>query len=262
MVERRFLRGLWAAAGAALLISSGGDRPARADAASADIDFSGVWAQEVVRSAVVDLPVVGETRSAVAAFLRLEVRHEGTDLRIRARLCGLESRGGPSVVRTTFPDALVRSVGEMDRSATIRRTDEGWRFFQRRRWEIMGVRLEDPATESLPATADDARVFDQDGDGKPGVTVRISGLVNGEIHLVKKTWSVLRGAADGPDRIDGLVEWGNERSVLGSDSALLRNPPDGWPDPTGANSYFRTTRVAAGDTCADIVRDAGRLFAR
>jgi len=92
--------------------------------------------------------------------------------------------------------------------------------------------------------------------------VHFAGLVDGDVYLVQRQWSTLRGVATGGNRIDGRIQWGEERSVLGATSIFLRSQPPSRSDPDPEASYFRTTRIEAGVDCAGIVAQRDTLFAR
>ncbi|MGB1250835.1 MAG: hypothetical protein ACPG8W_09505, partial [Candidatus Promineifilaceae bacterium] len=61
---------------------------------------------------------------------------------------------------------------------------------------------------------------DPDGDGNPGLTVRATGLADGEIYVVQRSWTILDGQLAG-DRLDGLIEWNSEQIIIGADNPVL-----------------------------------------
>jgi hypothetical protein len=127
---------------------------------------------------------------------------------------------------------------------------------------VKGVRLENPESDPLPTSADDPRVFDQDGDGNPGVTVHVEvmGLIGGDIYVVQRDRTRLSGVVTSDVAIDGLVEWTSEQSVLGASNAFLLGGTAVRPDPDLSHSYFRARRVEGHVTCADLADVAEALF--
>ena len=215
-------------------------------------DYAGTWAQLRVLTASITLPVLGDVKVTTTAVLRMTMTGSGRNLAISAQACSLEQKMDTSVLRSIFPEALARYAGRFESTASLRVEDGEVRFFQPRRWLIFGARLDDPEHEDLPTEPDDERVVDSDRDGKPGVTVRFEGLVNGDVYLVQRQWSTLRGTADG-DHIDGAIQWGEERSVLDATSVMLRSSPGSRPELGPSASYFRMTRVAEDDDCDAIL---------
>jgi hypothetical protein len=126
---------------------------------------------------------------------------------------------------------------------------------------VRGAKLTDVANEPLPTTSDDPRVFDQDLDGKPGVTVQVKGLLDGQIWLVQRGWQK-GGCTLAGTWCDGLLAWGDEQKILGADNPILKNPNPTKVHPDATQSFFRSTRIQPGTTCADILAQRAQLFAR
>ena len=224
-------------------------------------DFAGTWAQLRVLTAVVDIPVLGRVKVTTTAVIRMAMSGSGRNLEISGQACSIEQEMDTSLLRSVFPEGLARHAGRFESTASLRVEDGEIRFFQPRRWLIFGARLDDPEHEELPTDPDDERVVDSDRDGKPGVTVHFEGLASGDVYLVQRQWSTMRGVADG-DRIDGSIQWGEERSVLDATSVLLKTSPPSRPDSDPSSSYFRMTRVGEDDDCAAILAERDTLFAR
>ena len=104
-------------------------------------------------------------------------------------------------------------------------------------------------------------MFDEDGDGHPGVTIRMIGLIDGEMRVVQRTVNELEGVmtADA-ETIIGRVTWSSEQHVLDATSAFLRASPSSRPHPDPARSHFVMRRVPASLGCDDLLSDHARLF--
>ena len=225
-------------------------------------DYAGTWAHLRVQAAVVDVPFLGEIQVVTRTVLRLEMTAAGRSLSISAEACVLEQEMSTSALSSVFPDAVIRGEGRIETTGSLREEDGELRFFQPRRWLVFGAQLDDPAHDTLPTDPTDERLIDADHDSQPGITVHFEGLVDGDVYLVQRQWSTLRGVATGGNRIDGRIQWGEERSVLGATSIFLRTQPPSRSDPDPDASYFRTTRIAADVDCAGIVAQRDTLFAR
>jgi len=236
--------------------------PPRTNPGVSAADYAGTWAQLRVQTARMVLPAIGEVRVVTSFVLRLTQSASGRHLRASVEACAVEQDTGTSLIRTIFPPALVEKTGRFETTASLREGNGELRYFQARRFLVFGARLDDPAHDPLPTDPSDDRVVDADGDGHPGVTVQIRGMVNGDVYLVQRGWFTLRGTAVGGDRMDGRIEWGEDRSVLGSSNPLLRRIPESRPDNDPASSWFRTTRIDPSMTCAQILEQRETLFAR
>jgi len=219
----------------------------------ADLDLTGVWAQLDVRSALATVPLAGQVTRTTTSVFRASLVQQGDQLQVTLELCGLWSESGTDLVQTIFPDALVASIAPQAYTVALRQDDLGVAYEGPRHVDARGYRPTGEPDEALPEAPEDPRVYDQDGDGRPGITVRISGVVSGEVWLVQRLTTRALGRVTSPDRIEGLLEWQDEQRHLGTDNTLLKDPTPSRPDPEAANSYFRSVRVEAGDDCAAIL---------
>lgn len=136
--------------------------------------------------------------------------------------------------------------------------------------QLWGLRdLPDPFETPLPTSLDEAgaephasRIYDMEGDGNPGVTIRVQGLVNGEIYGIQRKTVGLEGVTLGPDKAVGFARLAKESLQLGADNDLL-NAGGGssrpFPDPK--ESWFEEIRLPDGADCDDVVEaeEEGRL---
>jgi hypothetical protein len=227
-------------------------------------DFSGTWAQMQVTSEISDVPFVGETTNRNITLLRLEQQQNEGSLTVSVEVCGIEVDSGTPLVSIEFPQAFVDSLGIVIKLSTIEPADHGYQFFQPRFTQLRGVRLENPETDPLPTEAADPQVFDQDGDGHPGITVRVTilGFIKGEVYVIQRDWNILNGEVTSADKIDGLIEWGIEQVVLGASNPFLKARGNNRPDPLAEHSYFRATRIDPEVDCPAIIENQELLFAR
>jgi len=224
-------------------------------------DYAGTWAQLRVQTMRVNFPLLGEMKVTNTWVLRATMTADGRALNIVAEACELTHDTGTSLLHTEFPLAAVHRQGGLRGRATLREEGGELKYFQARHFMVFGANLADPANDTLPTDATDERVVDAEDDGHPGVTLALTGAMNGSIYMVARSWLTLRGVAGG-DRIDGTIQWGEDRSVLEASSPLLTNLPVGHPDDDRDSSYFRTTRVDPSTTCAQILARRDELFAR
>jgi hypothetical protein len=100
---------------------------------------------------------------------------------------------------------------------------------------------------------------DVDGDGNPGFTLRIRGIVNGEIYLAIREWTAFQGStpiSNTTGGIEGRLHWSTDSVVLGTDNPLLTGQPDAFVHPDANKSWFRMVRLGEDATC-ELLRGQG-----
>ncbi|MCA9560163.1 MAG: hypothetical protein KC583_16560, partial [Myxococcales bacterium] len=219
--------------------------------------FAGVFAHIEVQTGTAELPVFGADRVVQRGYSRWTITSDGEALQVESETCGVEIERETDLVRTELPQRFIDALPHTFRPAQV----EGARFVAPTFVEVRAAALDDPENDPLPTMADDPRVIDLDTDGHPGLTVRISGLLDGDVYVVQRTRTALEGTLDG-DRLDGRLVWRNEESILGADNPALLTGAPVEPDPDPAAHYFRSTRVDPVIDCPAIIANAGALFAR
>ena len=230
----------------------------------AALDLTGVWAEMQVLAEFATLPLVGEVARTSTIILRVTIEQTGSALAQRWTYCATEIDNGSAIASTVIPDAFLISLGEAAAEAALDASLSPASFVQPWRTEVRGATLDDPERDPLPTRAGDARVVDQDGDGKPGLTVRVSalGILSGEVYVVQRVRTRLVGTLVSPNRIEGLVEWSTEQVTLGATSFLFLSDLPSRPDPITGNSSFVIQRVDLSWECADILANRDRIFGR
>jgi len=226
------------------------------------IDLSGSWAHVQVYSQYATFPVVGRVRNVTTVILRVQIEQTGSAIVLHDAYCATTIDNGTILASTVIPDAFLASLVANPRIAILEQTEDGLRFVQEWYTEIRGVRLDDPENEALPTAEDDPRVFDQDGDGKPGMTVKskIIGLFRGETYVVQRVHYRLIGTVTSPDTIEGLIEWTNEQITIGASSSFFASDIQPTVDPVVENSYFIAKRIDPEMDCKTLKETWKNLF--
>lgn len=229
-----------------------------------DLDLSGVWAMVQITSEIVGIPIVGNRTRTTTTHLRLIMEQNDGALSVLEMNCGTNIDDGTMMVNTTIPDAFLHSLGVTERAARLelvsgmdpatetpsleRRIVFPWNT------QVLGARLEDSENEALPMDEADPRVFDQDNDGHPGMTVRVEimGLISGEVYVVQRNRNRLIGTVISPGFIRGTIEWETEQVILGASSPFLASGGQGSPDPDPERNFFLARRIDSMFDCADI----------
>ena len=235
-----------------------GDADGHEDEAAAV--FEGTYAQLWITSTIDEVQVVGTVNNSTLALQRVEIELGEEGLLLRSETCSLEIQSSTTMVRTLFPDAFIQALPISERPAQIMPQGNGWYFYAPVFFELRGVELEDPINDALPTDPEDPRIFDQDGDGKPGMTIVIQGILNGEIYIIQRAWSTLAGNEVNPPDFNTLVVWGDEQVILGYSNPLLSNQPSSQqnPDPATQQAHWRAIQPSM--NCAEIIAQRSTLF--
>jgi len=208
-------------------------------------DLSGAWVMLQVYPRIAQLPLVGESTQTSYVVQRVDVEQAGASLAMTDQYCFTVIEESSSLAATQIPEAFMRALRPLPRTATL--LEEGGKtlFEQARYLEVRGAVLENPETDVLPVDAEDPRVIDQDEDGFPGMTVnvRLFGLLEAQIYVVQRVQYELQGVVVSPDRVSGLIQWSDEQNVLAATSSLLLAGADSEQDPDPSRHVFVMVRA-------------------
>ncbi|MFT6399486.1 MAG: hypothetical protein ACJAYU_004253 [Bradymonadia bacterium] len=219
-------------------------------------ELAGRWVLVQTTTTVSRVVSIGRVRTTTRAVMFYDLEDDGSSLNGHGTLCEVDVQTGSPFVYTELPSALVRVLNAPVLSASV---DAAGTFLQPRSYSVLGVELDDPRVDELPQEPDDPRVIDCDGDGNPGGTVRISGIVSGEVYVAQRSWSELEGRVTSPDTIEGQVRFDEDQVILGASRRILRSGPPTEPDDDPERNWFRLVRLADGADCVDALAYAESL---
>ena len=224
-------------------------------------DLSGNWARVRVLRTVTDIPFVGEVVNTQRSLSIVTFQADAGAFRQVEKVCAVKLSSTTDRIKTRLSEGFVTALSGRSASAKVVRRGAVWRFEQPSTAQVFGAKLQAPASEGLPSTAADSRVTDGDRDGHPGLTVRVTGLANGDIHLVQREWTTLSGRVSKDQRsIRGRLTWRGEQRVLSATSPLLKKPLPERQHTDRARSYFKMVRIPTNWSCAKLSRQAKTLF--
>ena len=224
-------------------------------------ELCGTWVGLKVLSDSVTFPFVGDLERTTTLLQRVTISQSGTTLKTSATYCAASFDNGPSLT-TAIDETFMRSLDAVLAQANVDESEDPMRFVQSWTVELHGVDLDNPESDSLPIDANDPRVFDQDGDGKPGITVkaRASGFISGDVYMIERLRIRLEGEVVSPNRIEGQIVGTVEQVIIGATNRLFLGAIQSRPDPVPAHSFFILKRIDAAWTCEDILAHLGTLF--
>ena len=244
-------------------VSTGDDAgPFEAGApASPDCDMNGRWlvALRVVADAL------GQTQASHNWFY-YEVRQDGEQLTVTKGLhCGFDvkhvSSLGADVDSSGAWPALLAHDSDTGRKGTMVATATGCQLDLEKRYTVRGATQSfygDPGvpmpTATQQASCSTPGWEDWDGDGKPGITLVVSGAANGHLYCAQRDWNQFSGAvANGSTSFKVPATWDSGQDVLGYDGSSLITQSS-VPDPDATQHFVSFVKLdptqAIGDDSA------------
>jgi len=234
--------------------------------------MAGTFALRTVSTTLIHVPLLGDKEGG-GHNLRLITRRydEEKDVYLQtSKLCGgfnFEVAG----VKTEAPQSTYRRVPESTLEV-IEVDHEKGIYSGVGHVQLWGIKdLPDPLTTVLPRNLQEAsqaphkaRIYDMDEDGHEGMTMKVTGLVDGEVYAIQRKFVDLTGILRGPDHAIGLSQNRYNTIILGDDISIY-DPKDGSadPHPDPKRSWFNEVRIKDDANCDDVVTEieVGRLHA-
>jgi len=220
-------------------------------------DLNGSWAIRTVASRYV--PATGLTSAFYTrtdSVLLTSVTQTGTDVTISAAYCDQSAdTDSTALAYVIIPDSYVKSLKPFVVRGTYAMGSAGADVILLPTFiEVQGATLADPTNDPLPTDPSDPAVTDQDQDGNPGITIKLGGIVSGDLYVVQRQKSELTGIAVSSDRVEGHYGFTSEQNILTSNPTALKTlaAQTAIADPTLCASTFTMVRVQATWTCIDV----------
>lgn len=223
-------------------------------------DLHGTWARLEVTQTISQVPILGEIRTLHRTIGLMEIGGSQDALTTTSTVCAIEVDSDSGAVETTIPEAYARSVVE-SQATTAAELDEQLVHIEPFTVVMAAGYRPDDFGAAVPAEISDARVIDADGDGEPGVTFRVAGMVDGDVHIALRRERTFVPTHVTADTIDGTLSVTADRTTFSATSSRLQRQREQAPDPDGP-SFFLSTRVPDGTTCDEVLARRDELFAR
>ena len=165
-------------------------------------------------------------------------------------------------IQTSVSDAATQAIQPVPIPVEVTGEPGAWEVHRPATPTPVGIRLDDPANESLPTDPADADVVDADGDGKPGITVeiRIGDSVE-ELYIARREIFAYDLVQDGPDSMTGTVTDSSEQLVLGATDPIFEGSGGAWVQvPDLSFSPILLERVDEDWDCDRLVAERDDLF--
>ena len=213
-------------------------------------DLEGWWIVDQKLLIKSELPVIfEEVDTLLEAVLLLEVKQSDDELWLHYRICDVRLENTPAFNQTLISDGFINALERISRPAQLERDSSGdFVLIVPKMYELRGVWLTDPENELLPDHPDDPRVYDQDEDGRPGLSARLVGFPEGEVNLIQRMWDIWQSQPFGitPESvapITGQINWHQEQIILNATNRVLEVDVRRWI-PTDSNlHHFEMRRI-------------------
>lgn len=234
---------------------------ARPDAlpAGADVDLTGTWAHKSLQTSLTDVPVGGEVEARTITLRITEVEQTDRTLAIRSKVCHSEVDGDSDTVTTRIPDAFVDGLPVAERRGQLEERNGELALTVDHQCDVYGADLDDPQ-DALPTAPDAPTVVDADGDGDPGVTVHLEGMISAKLNIAQRGCDSYVGRVLSEDRVRGTVDWSADQELLESNSMLVGSKPPSRPHPDAQKSWFEMRRVDEAMTCEQLMERVDEVF--
>jgi hypothetical protein len=189
-------------------------------------DLSGLWVARVTGSQIVNAPIVGAVPNQNVFYLLVTISQTGAAVVVNGRYCDRTQINAPTaIVPVVIPDAWAHTEKGVYRTGTFATGADGYAILDLPAVTETSGAVLNPPDAPLPATADDPNVIsviDEDNDGHPGITVRLSGQsFAGSLYTVQQQVTAIKAIAVAPDRLEGTLAFTSKQIVLASDPATI-----------------------------------------
>lgn len=209
----------------------------------------GIYRLEMILASITKVPIFGTSKSASKSISLVEIKRDGAGLIQTHKTCDFRVVDDSKFIKMIFPDKFVAALARHSYPLQIDNDGQGWRYRADLGVERIGYKS-NGADAAVPSKVDDPAVYDWDGDGQPGATLKLSVplLPDGELYVVQRGHSILSGKVVHQGRVEGSIEVRDfDQKVIGAKPNFLARSPEIVPDVK--ESRFVLESIAAGSSC-------------
>ena len=220
-------------------------------------DLSGTWVMRLVGAQVTNAQFVGQISSQNVFYMLANVTQNGSAVALDGRYCDRAENNAPNaLVPVIIPAAWAHTETPVHRAGLFTVGADGFAVLTLLPYtENVGMLAS--CTGTLPTSATDSCVYDEDGDGQPGITIALSGLsTSGRLFSVQRQTTSASAIAVAANRIEGSLTFDSQQSVVASDpvglTAQYQNSQT-FTDPVACNSNLTMVKIADAPSMAGVV---------
>jgi len=209
------------------------------------------------------IPLIGRVDTVSIQHLLVRMTRDGSAIAIEQKWCDTELRNfleddSPLAIeafKVVLPDRNLDAIRVVrSRIEIVPALTTGATFVTTEQIHLRGARLAKPATDPLPTYKDLTNQWDQDRDGLPGMTAKVTGALSGDLYQAQRWKPTFEGMVVDADHLQGLAKGSTDQTILGATNALLVNDSYSTEHPQSDRSYFRLVRMRNDASCADVSR--------
>jgi hypothetical protein len=212
-------------------------------------DLTGTWVLETIGAQLVKVPAYAQPFHIKSVSVMLaQVVQTGDAVTFTGEYCDRIQHDDPqNPAKVVIADSWRLTPSVFQRSGTFAPDLAGVATLVMPSYvEVFGARLTDQACEILPVDPADPRMFDDDNDGYPGISVQLTGLISGALRSVQRQSTALTGVVVAENRIEGGMAYLSDQSVVDSDPLVIKTLYAGstaFADPAVCASTFVMIKV-------------------
>lgn len=147
-------------------------------------------------------------------------------------------------ITSEFSDAAVQAIKPRNQKVEINIQDGKWHIFRPPSPSLLGING-DPS-KPLSKDRNDPNLTDPDGDGKPGVTVRINigKVIKGEIYITRREIFTNYLTLNSDGSLTGYVKDDSEQFVVGASLKILNQPSNNFQHPSNGMNPIILVRIS------------------
>ena len=208
-----------------------------------------------------DLDAKPVMRTFIISYGFTEFFEQDGNLIQRDRFCSADHKMSFKTVRTRFSDEATQAIIPVDKAVDLSLENGQWQIVREATPTLLGIKG-DP---NLPLSRDknDPNIVDSDGDGKPGVTVRVTigGIIKGKIYITRREVFKNIMTVQTRNRIQGTIVDRSEQFILGANLGMLNKPSDPVQNSDPQMNPLILTRLPDEiQTCEQLMDNRDELF--
>jgi hypothetical protein len=229
--------------------------------------FVGAYAGIIKFRKIQSLGALGSMHALATIYATINVKDDSTNkvVMLSTNACRVEiggaGTGALSGASFGLPDVIMTTTHLDDAMFSASKEGNGVAWSVSEIHGPIGWMWSSPS-DAIPTSATDSRVFDQDSDGHPGVTMTVTGGgASAAVYFVQVQRDVLSGTVAANGDLVGTTADTSDQKIIGSDNALVNAASVSWSsDPNTADNTARLVRVPASLTCQQLIAQLSTLF--
>jgi hypothetical protein len=164
----------------------------------------------------------------------------------------------------SFSQLYVDSLVPINYEFTLTDETDHYKLFMKDFVDVTGAKLDNPLTDMVPIDKTDSHVWDQDGEGNPGLRIDVVGNIplvfdgDGTMDVAAKTVADIDLSTIDDNTIWGSFLWQGVQVIYQASNDALERDKTTVPDHD--NSSIKFVRIDDTYDCAKVIAEKDTLF--